>query len=167
MLAPNCGNLILAITLSAKAGRCFVRKSASSPTFSKACVPDCVAILTNFSLPESRSSLSPSLQESCCWLTAPDSPPQLLLLSMLILLVPCSQSAVQLMHYLVAALLPAEILPKLDYSEGIPDDCVTLVAIPTLLLSEKQVRGLVEDLEVRFLGNHDPQYSLRAHQRSA
>jgi cyclic beta-1,2-glucan synthetase len=89
------------------------------------------------------------------WLTPPDSPPQLLLLSMLMLLVPCSQSAVQLMHYLVAALLPAEILPKLDYSDGIPDDCVTLVAIPTLLLSEKQVRGLVEDLEVRFLGNHD------------
>ncbi|MGC2790726.1 MAG: hypothetical protein WA899_01795, partial [Candidatus Sulfotelmatobacter sp.] len=89
------------------------------------------------------------------WLTPADSPPQLLLLSMLILLVPCSQSAVQLMHYLVAALLPAEILPKLDYSQGIPDDCVTLVAIPTLLLSEKQVRGLVEDLEVRFLGNHD------------
>ncbi|MFZ0298578.1 MAG: glucoamylase family protein [Candidatus Sulfotelmatobacter sp.] len=89
------------------------------------------------------------------WLTPADSPPQLLLLSMLILLVPCSQSAVQLMHYLVAALLPAEILPKLDYSQGIPEDCVTLVAIPTLLLSEKQVRGLVEDLEVRFLGNHD------------
>jgi cyclic beta-1,2-glucan synthetase len=88
-------------------------------------------------------------------LTPPDSPPELLLLSMLILLVPCSQSAVQFMHYLVAALLPAEILPKLDYSGGIPDDCVSLVAIPTLLLSEKQVRGLVEDLEVRFLGNHD------------
>jgi hypothetical protein len=88
-------------------------------------------------------------------LTPPDSPPELLLLSILMLLVPCSQSAVQLMHYLVTALLPAEILPKLDYSGGIPDDCVTLVAIPTLLLNEKQVRGLVEDLEVRFLGNHD------------
>ena len=59
------------------------------------------------------------------------------------------------MHYLVGALLPAEILPKLDLSGGIPDDCVTLVAIPTLLLNEKQVRRLVEDLEVRFLGNHD------------
>ena len=88
-------------------------------------------------------------------LTPPDSPPGLLLLSVLMLFVPCSQSAVQLMHYLVAALLPAEILPKLDYTGGIPDDCVTLVAIPTLLLNEKQVRGLVEDLEVRFLGNHD------------
>jgi len=32
---------------------------------------------------------------------------------------------------------------------------VTLVAIPTLLLSEKQVHTLVENLEVRFLGNHD------------
>jgi len=89
------------------------------------------------------------------WLTPPNSPPEMLLLSTLILLVPCSQSAVQIMHYLVGALLKAEILPKLDYSDGIPDDCVTLVAIPTLLLSEKQVRGLVEDLEVRFLGNHD------------
>jgi cyclic beta-1,2-glucan synthetase len=88
-------------------------------------------------------------------LTPPNSPPELLLLSTLILLVPCSQSAVQLMHYIVGALLPAEILPKVDLSGGIPDDCVALVAIPTLLLSEKQVRGLVEDLEVRFLGNHD------------
>ena len=88
-------------------------------------------------------------------LTSPSSPPALLLLSVLMLLVPCSQSAVQLMHYLVATLLPAEILPKLDFSGGVPDDCVTLVAIPTLLLNEKQVRGLVEDLEVRFLGNHD------------
>jgi len=88
-------------------------------------------------------------------LTPPSTPPELLLLFTLILLVPCSQSAVQLAHYLVAALLPAEILPKLDCSDGIPDDCVTLVAIPTLLLSEKQVLGLVEDLEVRFLGNHD------------
>jgi cyclic beta-1,2-glucan synthetase len=89
-------------------------------------------------------------------LTSPSSPPALLLLSVLILLVPCSQSAVQLMQYLITALLPAEILPKLDYSLGIPDDCVTLVAIPALLLNEKQVRSLVEDLEVRFLGNHDP-----------
>jgi ElaB/YqjD/DUF883 family membrane-anchored ribosome-binding protein len=60
------------------------------------------------------------------------------------------------MNHLVTALLPARILPKLDFSEGVPADCVTLVAIPTLLLNEKQVRGLVEDLEVRFLGNHDP-----------
>ncbi|HLW89452.1 MAG TPA: glucoamylase family protein [Terriglobales bacterium] len=76
--------------------------------------------------------------------------------SMLILFLPSSQSAVQLMNYLITSLLPAEILPKLDFADAIPDSCVTMVAVPTLLLSEKQVRELVENLEVRFLGNHDP-----------
>ncbi len=89
-------------------------------------------------------------------LTDPYNSPALILLSMLILFLPSSQSAVQLMNYLVSSLLPPEILPKLDFAEGIPDSCVTMVAIPTLLLGEEQVRDLVENLEVRFLGNHDP-----------
>ena len=89
------------------------------------------------------------------FLTPADVSPGLLLLSMLVLLLPCSQAAVQVMSSLITALLPAEILPKLDFSAGVPEECVTLVAIPSLLLNEKQVRGLVEDLEVRFLGNHD------------
>jgi cyclic beta-1,2-glucan synthetase len=76
--------------------------------------------------------------------------------SMLILFLPSSESAVQLMNYLVTSFLPPEILPKLDFTDAIPDDCVTMVAVPSLLLSEKQVRELVENLEVRFLGNHDP-----------
>ena len=88
-------------------------------------------------------------------LTDPYSSPGLILLLLLILLLPSSQSAVQLMNYLIISLLPPEILPKLDFSDGIPDNCVTIVAVPSLLLHEKQVRGLVEDLEVRFLGNHD------------
>jgi cyclic beta-1,2-glucan synthetase len=89
------------------------------------------------------------------WLTPPYTAPALVLLSMLILVLPSSQSAVQLMSYLVTTIFPAEILPKLDFSEEIPEDFLTLVAVPTLLLNEKQVRGLIEDLEVRFLGNHD------------
>jgi cyclic beta-1,2-glucan synthetase len=89
-------------------------------------------------------------------LTDPYSAPGLIFLSLLALLLPCSQSAAQLMNYLTTSLLRAEILPKLDFSEGIPEDCLTLVAVPTLLLNEQQVRRLVDDLEVRFLGNHDP-----------
>ncbi|HYA22533.1 MAG TPA: glucoamylase family protein [Terriglobales bacterium] len=87
--------------------------------------------------------------------TRPNSPPGLIFLALLALLLPSSQSAVQLMNYLATSLLRAEILPKLDFSDGIPDDCVTLVAVPTLLLNKKQVHHLVENLEVRFLGNRD------------
>ena len=89
-------------------------------------------------------------------LTAASTPLLLVLLSMLFLLLPGSQAAVQVMNYLTTNLLPAASLSKLDFSDGIPDDCMTLVAIPTLLLNENQVRRLVEKLEVRFLGNHDP-----------
>jgi hypothetical protein len=89
-------------------------------------------------------------------ITANSNSPVLMLLSMLILVLPASQAAVQVMNYLVTSLLAAEILPKLDFSEAVPANCATLIAVPTLLLNEEQVRGLVENLEVRFLGNHDP-----------
>ncbi len=74
----------------------------------------------------------------------------------LFLLIPATQDAVDLINNAITAFFDPEPLPKLDFSEGIPSDCATLVAIPTLLMNEKQVRKLVNDLEVRFLGNRDP-----------
>ncbi len=71
----------------------------------------------------------------------------------LVLLLPASQSAVEVMNYLTTSLLGPPLLPKLDFANGVPGDCVTMVVIPTLLLNEKQVRRLVDDLEVRYLGN--------------
>src|SRR5205807_3724155 len=46
--------------------------------------------------------------------------------------------------------------PKIDFSKSIAEDCTTLVAVPALLFGQKQVDRLVQQLEVRFLGNHDP-----------
>ncbi len=74
----------------------------------------------------------------------------------LVLLLPASQSAVEVMNYLTTSLLGPRLLPKLDFSEGVPADCLTMVVIPTLLLNDKQVRKLVDDLEVRYLGNASP-----------
>src|SRR5579885_1859536 len=59
------------------------------------------------------------------------------------------------MNYLFTTVLTPRILPKLDFSKGVDPSCATMVAIPTLLLNEKQIRGLVDDLEVRYLVNHD------------
>jgi cyclic beta-1,2-glucan synthetase len=74
----------------------------------------------------------------------------------LFLLIPATQDAVELINNAITAFFDPEPLPKLDFSAGIPSDCVTLVAVPTLLMNERQVRKLVNDLEVRFLGNRDP-----------
>ena len=70
-------------------------------------------------------------------LTSTNTPPIMILFAMLLLLLPSSQSAVQVMNYLTTALLRPEVLPKLDFSKDVPEDCTTLVAVPALLLSKK------------------------------
>ena len=46
-------------------------------------------------------------------------------------------------------------LPRMDFSEGIPAESVTLVAVPAMLSSAAHVDLLVETLEIRFLANRD------------
>ena len=79
-----------------------------------------------------------------------------LLIAFILLLVPATQDAVDLMNHAVSALFDPEPLPKLEFSDGIPAEYTTLVAVPSLLLNEEQVRELVTSLEVRFLANRDP-----------
>jgi hypothetical protein len=78
------------------------------------------------------------------------------LAAILLLLLPASQTAVDFMNHLVTHFVRPRALPKLDFTEGIPTDCTTMVAVPTLLLNEAQVRDLALDLEIRFLANRDP-----------
>ncbi len=71
------------------------------------------------------------------------------------LFMPAMQGAVDLVNRTVTALCEPEPLPKLSFDKGIPAEFSTLVAIPSLLLNEKQVRKLATDLEVRYLANRD------------
>ncbi len=73
-----------------------------------------------------------------------------------LLLLPATQGAVDLINNTVTSIFKARALPKLDFSKGIPREFTTLVAVPTLLMNEKQVRELVRELEMRYLSNPDP-----------
>jgi cyclic beta-1,2-glucan synthetase len=68
-------------------------------------------------------------------------------------LVPISEVAVALMHRIVPWLLPPRLLPKLDFTDGVPAPLRTLVAVPTLLTSRADVAEEIERLEVHFLAN--------------
>lgn len=81
-------------------------------------------------------------------------PPALLVLALFLL--PAAEFAVAIMNLLVTTLIPPERLSKLDFSKGIPKDCATIVAVPSILTTEGLVKKAVRDLEVRFLGNRDP-----------
>ena len=74
-----------------------------------------------------------------------------------LLLLPASELAVQAVNYLVTWLLPPRVLPKMSFKkEGIPDDCRTLVAVPMLLTTPEAIRNELARLEIRYLGNTEP-----------
>jgi len=73
--------------------------------------------------------------------------------AVLFMALPATQAAADFMNNLTSFLLSPRVLPKMDFSDGIPDDCVTLVAVPTLFANEAQVHDLALDLEIRFLAN--------------
>ncbi|HON59060.1 MAG TPA: glucoamylase family protein [Smithella sp.] len=81
-----------------------------------------------------------------------------LMLAMLALIsaIGFSQLAVALVNWAATILIKPRPLPRMDFSQGIPPECRTLVAVPTILLNENYVATLLESLEVRFLANrHD------------
>jgi cyclic beta-1,2-glucan synthetase len=77
------------------------------------------------------------------------------ILALVLLALPALECAVTIINSLATRTFPPKRLPKLDFSKGIPSDCVTVVAVPTLLTSEEQVRAAVQGLETRFLANRD------------
>lgn len=70
-------------------------------------------------------------------------------------LLPASIVGVSLTNTLVTRLVPARILPKLDFSEGIPRRLRTMVIVPALLTSEDEVDFLLRQLELHYLANPD------------
>ena len=76
-----------------------------------------------------------------------------------LLLVASSQSAVTLVNWAGMLLAKPKILPRFDFSDGIPLECRTVVAVPTVISCEEDIDRLLEGLEIHYLGNRDPQLS--------
>ena len=73
----------------------------------------------------------------------------------LLLVLCCSQLAVSLANWLATLLATPHLLPRMDFSKGLPPEARTLVVVPTMLTSARGIEELINDLEVRFLGNRD------------
>ena len=58
------------------------------------------------------------------------------------LLIPALTVATSLLNWLITLIIPPRILPKLDFKDGIPGACQTLVVIPAIyaLVKEPAIR---------------------------
>lgn len=74
-----------------------------------------------------------------------------MLLFAILAFLPASDATMTLVGRLVVWSFNPTILPGMDLKEGIPDSHRTLIAVPTLLTSRKDILKLVERLEVHYL----------------
>ncbi|HET9634933.1 MAG TPA: glucoamylase family protein [Gemmatimonadaceae bacterium] len=75
----------------------------------------------------------------------------------LLALVPASEIGISVINQLITLLMPPRVLPKLELrEEGIPEEYMTAVVVPTLLGSVHAAEEALEHLEVQYLANRDP-----------
>ena len=87
------------------------------------------------------------------------TPACLLVITGILSLIATSQLAVSIVNWAATLLVAPRLLPRMDFSEGIPSESRTLVVVPTLINSAQNIESLVEALEVRFLANRNENLS--------
>ena len=79
-----------------------------------------------------------------------------LAISLALLILPALDLAVAFVQRLIAWRVGPRRLPRLDFSDGVPQDARTMVIVPTLLASPEAVAALLDHLKVLAYGNLDP-----------
>lgn len=73
----------------------------------------------------------------------------------ILMLIPSSEIIIALYNWFIAKITEVSFIPKMDYSNGIPNKDKTIVVIPAILSSSRDVIDLMKKLEVYYLGNRD------------
>ncbi len=71
------------------------------------------------------------------------------------IIIPCSEIVISVMNWSINQLTEPDVIPKMEFEEGIPREYSAAVVIPTILNSEKRVHNIVNDLEVYYLANSE------------
>jgi len=96
------------------------------------------------------------LAAAAFWLRAAGESAATTVAALALLLLPALDLTIAFVQRLVAWLIPPRRLPRLDFSDGIPDSARTMVIVPTMLTGTDAVTTLLEHLEVLAHGNLDP-----------
>ncbi len=94
------------------------------------------------------------------WMHLLDQQAQPLALACLLgvlLLFASNHLAIAVVNWLATLVARPQVLPRMDYADGIPAEACTVVVVPAMLISVSAIDAMCEALEVRFLANRDPQ----------
>ncbi len=74
-------------------------------------------------------------------------------LGIIILYIPISQLVIQILHEILMNVVKPTVIPKLDYSKGIPNESKTMVVIPTIVGNTNKIKEMFDNLESFYLVN--------------
>jgi cyclic beta-1,2-glucan synthetase len=67
------------------------------------------------------------------------------------------EAAISLVNWNVTHRIKPQSLSRMDFSEGIPPGNRTMVVVPALLENATEISHLLQEMELRYLSNQDPQ----------
>ncbi len=70
-----------------------------------------------------------------------------------LLLMPATDLAVSSTNRDITRMMPPRVLPKLDFKDGVPPNCRTMVVMPTMLTSTESISAMLARLEIHSLAN--------------
>lgn len=79
----------------------------------------------------------------------------LLLLIGILFWIPSSEIVINLSNKLITKLTDPAFLPKLEFNNGIPEECSTVIIVPTLIPNVKRSLELINQLEITYLANNE------------
>ena len=88
-------------------------------------------------------------------LLAVGADPAAVVAGVVLALVSAMTVAVSLINRLMTLSLPVRVLPKMDYREGLPADCPTMIVVHVILAADDDVSPLLSRLEIHWLANAD------------
>ena len=74
----------------------------------------------------------------------------------ILLVIPASQLASEFIQWLCSRIIKPKPLPKLELENNIPECNKTAVVIQSIIMSRDHLKKTIEDLEIRAIGNLDP-----------
>lgn len=75
------------------------------------------------------------------------------IIGFLILFIPISQLVIQIINQVLTSIIPPRVIPKYDYSKGIPEKAKTMVVIPTIVSNKEKIKNMFDTLESFYIVN--------------
>ena len=71
----------------------------------------------------------------------------------LVSILPIENIVSKIIQYVLSKVIKPRLIPKIDFQNGIPENCSTMVVIPTIVKSKEKVKELMRKLEVYYIAN--------------